>query len=462
MKRSFKSVVSLVLMLAMVFSMVIGSGSLAFASSKDTEGELPESLTVNVKYKDETVTRVYKLDDIKKMNLQTARYSYIDSFPSVVIAEAKGVYITDILDDMKVEYNKSNLSKIVLLSVDEGSKNLKYDGLSGSYYPNLALGCTLEDGELTVSDAETALSEAESVDAMLALECDWRRVDCGKTFEDSQTEEANETYFRYMPVANEKTTKSANVTASNSLKWVYQMDVTIDANLNPDNDKPGKDDNNGGHNNSGNNNNGNNNNGNNNNNNNNGYKIPDIATVQGTLSDIAGHWAEKDIYRMVALGAVNGNPDGTFKPNGSVTRAEFVTMLMKSLVKCNQGVLEGSNGFADVKGHWAEKYIAAAVDAGIVKGTSETNFEPNKQITRQEMSVMIVNALKFENKEGAVSGVDTDKIAVWAKDAVDICNDYGLMTYDKENKFYPLNNATRAEAATVLWRAFSTKGYVTE
>lgn len=445
MKKSIKSVVSVILMLAMVFSMVIGTGSMAFA--KSSSGEAADSLTVNINYTDTTVTKTYSIDEFKTIGLKTARYCYVDALPSVVIAEASGVYISDLLADMDVTYSKSTLSSIKFTSTDGGTKSIKYSSLTGMYYPDLAkTGYTFEDDTFVSNDKEAVLATAEPVEAMLAVECDWRRVASGSTFEDSPADEGGDIIFRYMPVADDSLLETAKSTASGSLRYIDTIDVNIDEALNPEDD----------------NNNGNNDDNNGNEENNDAVKIPDISTVKGTLSDIEGHWAENDIYRMVALGSINGNPDGTFKPNSSVTRAEFVTMLMKSLIKTNQGVLEGSNKFADAKGHWAESYIGAAVDAGIVNGTSETTFEPNANITRQEMAVMIVNALKFENKQGSVSGADTNQIATWASNAVDICNDYGLMTYDSDNKFYPLNNATRAEAATVLWRAFSEKGYVTE
>ncbi|MGI5825590.1 MAG: S-layer homology domain-containing protein [Bacillota bacterium] len=438
MKKNFKSAVSMVLMLAMMFTMILGSGSLAFAKTEN--GTAAQSLTVNIKYTDETVSKTYSSADLTKLGLKTARYSYIDSLPSVVIAEAKGVYITDILDDMGVKKSESDLKKIDFTSTDGGSKSIKYSGLFGFYYPDLAkAGYEFADDKFVSADQKAVLAGGETAEAMLAVECDWRRVASGSTFENpgmTTPADSGSIVFRYMPVADDSVFGAAKSTAAGSMKWIETMDVTVDAALNSKDDNPDTPVD--------------------------PVKIPDISTVKGTLSDIAGHWAENDIYRMVALGAVNGNPDGTFKANDSVTRAEFVTMLMKALVKTEQGVLEGSNKFADAKGHWAENFIGAAVDAGIVKGTSATTFEPNAKITRQEMAVMIVNALKFENKAGSVSGADTGKIASWASAAVDICNDHGLMTYDGKNKFYPLNNATRAEAATVLWRAFSAKGYVTE
>ena len=67
------------------------------------------------------------------------------------------------------------------------------------------------------------------------------------------------------------------------------------------------------------------------------------------LTDIKNHWAQKNIEELVALGAVAGCPDGTFKPDNTITRAEFATMLVKAFKLEGQGantllILHGSLG----------------------------------------------------------------------------------------------------------------------
>ena len=85
---------------------------------------------------------------------------------------------------------------------------------------------------------------------------------------------------------------------------------------------------------------------------------------------------------------IQGYPDGTVRPNGTLTRAEAAAMLYRVF---KPGMLkEGDlNAFTDMKGHWAQKYVAALADKGVIKGTSKTTFSPNAPIKRQELFTMI-------------------------------------------------------------------------
>ena len=110
--------------------------------------------------------------------------------------------------------------------------------------------------------------------------------------------------------------------------------------------------------------------------------------------DMAGHWAEEAVRQAVAKGMVAGYPDGTFRPDHPITRAEFTVMLVRALR------LEGTGApltFTDRDqiGSWAAEAIGLAVEAGIVRGYEDGSFRPDEPITRAEMAVMIANALKL-------------------------------------------------------------------
>ena len=98
------------------------------------------------------------------------------------------------------------------------------------------------------------------------------------------------------------------------------------------------------------------------------------------LTDINGHWAQKTIEELVATGAISGYPDGTFKPDQTITRAEFATILVKAWE------LDSDSGkvFADTSKHWAKDSIAIAAAHGIVQGYSDSTFGPNDNITRTD------------------------------------------------------------------------------
>ena len=174
-----------------------------------------------------------------------------------------------------------------------------------------------------------------------------------------------------------------------------------------------------------------------------------IAPVKPALKDISGHWAETSINKLVNAGAISGYPDGTFKPDSSITRAEFATVLVKALN------LEPRNGkvFSDTSGHWAKDSISTAAAHGIVSGYSASNFGPNDLITREQMAVMIVKAAKLTNAAQEKTFADAAQVSNWAKEAIGIASGKGIISGYPNNIFKPKANATRAEAVTVIIKA---------
>ncbi|MGI5881098.1 MAG: S-layer homology domain-containing protein, partial [Syntrophomonadaceae bacterium] len=164
------------------------------------------------------------------------------------------------------------------------------------------------------------------------------------------------------------------------------------------------------------------------------------------LNDIRGHWAESTIQKMVDQGVVTGMPDGSFKPDNSITRAEFATLVVKAFK------LEYRNGkiFSDTAKHWGRDNIATANAHGIVSGYNENYFGPDDPITREQMAVMVVKAAKIQNSNGALSCTDSDKISSWAKEAVTAAYSKKIITGMPDGSFRPQANATRAEAVIVL------------
>ncbi|MDD3879626.1 MAG: S-layer homology domain-containing protein [Syntrophomonas sp.] len=173
-----------------------------------------------------------------------------------------------------------------------------------------------------------------------------------------------------------------------------------------------------------------------------------IAPVKADLKDITGHWAEKSIYELVALGAISGYPDGSFKPDSSIKRAEFATILVKAFK------LEARSGqtFADTAQHWAKDSISTAAAHGIVSGYSADSFGPDDLITREQMAVMISKAANLQAVEGKTFA-DSAQIADWAKAAVAAASSKNIISGYPDNSFRPQANATRAEAVTVVVKA---------
>ena len=168
------------------------------------------------------------------------------------------------------------------------------------------------------------------------------------------------------------------------------------------------------------------------------------------FTDIDGHWAEEFIREFGEKGYSNGYDDKTFKPNNSITRAEFVKFLNKYF-----GLVEGSGKvFDDTKGHWAEKEIDIAYTHGVVNGTSPTTFSPNAFITREEAAIMITNFMKVkdENFDKIAKYDDGNQVSSWAKSSVEAALENGYMYGYNETTIAPKNNVTRAETVVILSR----------
>lgn len=137
---------------------------------------------------------------------------------------------------------------------------------------------------------------------------------------------------------------------------------------------------------------------------------PIPAYSQSAFPDIQGHWAQKTIEQMAEVGIIAGNSDGTFQPDGKITRAEFATLVVKAFGYTGSGKV-----FNDTADHWAKDYIAIASANGIVNGYSDTQFGPDDQITREQMAVMIVKAAQVQAADAAPVCKDAAKISSWAE-----------------------------------------------
>ena len=167
-----------------------------------------------------------------------------------------------------------------------------------------------------------------------------------------------------------------------------------------------------------------------------------------------GFWAERAIARLVAKHVVKGVSDTQFAPFRNVTRAEFAALLVRAL-----GLeARGSAAFEDVRSDaWYAKDVAAAVEAGIVTGRSATVFDPEAVITREEMAVMVMRAYAFmtgadHEAKRIAPFADRDAAGAWARGAIDAAYDLGLILGKGQDRFDPKGQQTRAESVQVIDR----------
>jgi hypothetical protein len=182
---------------------------------------------------------------------------------------------------------------------------------------------------------------------------------------------------------------------------------------------------------------------------------PSPQTDAATLTDIAGHKLGPEITKAVALGIVFGYSDGTFRPDGNVTRAEFASMIVRGLPSEEEGAPLGFKD-KDKIGAWAVKAVRQAVKLDIIHGYEDGTFRPDTNITHAEMIAMVIRASGFStaNNMPQTSFSDDADIPKWAKPAVSKAEETGIINAGdmRDGKFAPLAVTTRAEAASAIVR----------
>ncbi|MDF2958378.1 MAG: hypothetical protein K0S39_113 [Paenibacillus sp.] len=194
-----------------------------------------------------------------------------------------------------------------------------------------------------------------------------------------------------------------------------------------------------------------------------GIKAPGLYAVMSLSSrfaDTDGHWAKPDIDWMARRLLVNGVSGTEFKPEGSVTRAEFAAMLVRAL---DIRVPEGNQTelFSDVdKEAWYYEAVLAAASKGLVNGLKSGIFSPDETITREQMAVMISRAYalvglgsNMPSKQAVLDNFgDSSRIKSWAKAEAAMVLQEGLMQGVRDDAFEPEGLTTRAQAVIVIGR----------
>ncbi len=183
---------------------------------------------------------------------------------------------------------------------------------------------------------------------------------------------------------------------------------------------------------------------------------PDIAA--GWEGKANAHWAHLTIDQMTINGYIKGYPDGLFRPDQNITRAEFSAIVYRIL-----GLNEAEDGvkYDDTVGHWAEDLIATMSlpeGYGMLRGYGDGNFGPNDNITREQAVAIIArakSAVWVAANEGAKDVfTDAEDISWWFDGEMDAAVTNGLITGYEDGSYKPLNFTTRAEACTLLARAW--------
>ena len=156
---------------------------------------------------------------------------------------------------------------------------------------------------------------------------------------------------------------------------------------------------------------------------------------------------------LVALGVVNGYDDGSFKPNGTVTRAEMAKMIyvLRTGNSDASAYNDDKTSFTDIGSHWARGYIKYCKSLGIIAGKSNTKFAPNDKVTAQEAAKMLLVTLGYNADKAGLVGTN------WASKTNALADEAGLLE-DVNTSF--TSACPRQYAAQLIYNAIDAKTVV--
>ncbi len=187
-----------------------------------------------------------------------------------------------------------------------------------------------------------------------------------------------------------------------------------------------------------------------------GNTIVEDKKESGTIDllDVRGHWAEKEIFSLYDRYIVYGRGGNLFEPESPITRSEFIAILIRGL---GFETVNYRGDFKDVKAEdWCADLLQTALDNGLFEGSGGCAY-PNRQITREEMTTIVVRAYEKFVGEIIVGGgflefEDSADISSWARQAVGKAKEVKLVQGTGDGMFTPYASTNRAQAAVIISR----------
>lgn len=181
--------------------------------------------------------------------------------------------------------------------------------------------------------------------------------------------------------------------------------------------------------------------------------IPQKKNINVEFNDLDNvAWAKDSILELASREIINGKAENAFAPLDSITREEFIKMLVVSLGISTSG---SKCTFSDVSENaWYYEYVAAGYANGIINGVDDTNFGQGRPVSRQEIAAMVARAMKKTGFDMPVheniNFADDSRIADYAKESIYSLKVLGVVNGKENNMFDPSGSATRAEAAKII------------
>ncbi|UKS27220.1 S-layer homology domain-containing protein [Paenibacillus sp. HWE-109] len=160
------------------------------------------------------------------------------------------------------------------------------------------------------------------------------------------------------------------------------------------------------------------------------------------------HWAGNLIHKFAAIGVVQGYENGTFEPDGKVTRAEFATLISR-IFEIN-GEPVRSLTLNDLNTHWAKTVIEKLANLGILNGYEDSSFKPDATISRAEMVAIVSRIVNIRSVQQESTSSFADIASSFAEEQIKEASKAGIISGLGDGQFHPNSPATRAEALTAI------------
>jgi parallel beta-helix repeat protein len=191
---------------------------------------------------------------------------------------------------------------------------------------------------------------------------------------------------------------------------------------------------------------------------------PTTPTAQVAFKDVPNnYWAQTFIQELASRNIIKGFPDGNFRPNDPVTRAQFAALLSQAM---NRPTKRSNVTFADVASNfWAATAIQKAYTTGFMSGYSATTFRPNENISRVQILVSLANGSGYAPTKPANTTLqlysDATTIPAYARNSVAAATENRMVVnYPNLKLLNPNQPATRAEVAAFIYQALVRSGQI--
>jgi len=182
--------------------------------------------------------------------------------------------------------------------------------------------------------------------------------------------------------------------------------------------------------------------------------VPQILAQNSNFGDVRGYWAEEYVTTLADRNIIGGFPDGSFRPNADITRAQFAAIAVKAF---NLSPSNNTRNFTDVRSnYWAAPAISAVSNSGLVTGFPDGTFRPEDRITRAQALVILAKALgnrATPNSNQLDRYSDRQAIPDWATESVSrAANARIIVNFPDSTRISPNNLATIGEVAALMYQ----------